>query len=71
MGDVTPFPEKEYLLNEAQMLLVTMLAPTEDAPKAADARAEMIAIIKAWRRGNLLSPIQTPVLNGLYAEIER
>jgi hypothetical protein len=37
----------EYLLNEAQMILLCMLA---DSGKGMDVRAEIIAIVKAWGR---------------------
>jgi hypothetical protein len=59
----------EYSLNEAQMLCLTMLAPEQEAENAAAARSEMIEIIKAWRRGRLLPGSETPILNGLYAEL--
>lgn len=40
----------EYLLNEAQALLVCMFART---PKAAEVRRQVIEVFMAWRRGEL------------------
>jgi hypothetical protein len=58
--------ETEYHLKEARMLLVTMKAETEAGEQA---RAEIIAVIKAWRRGRHLPGEQTPILNSLYSEL--
>jgi hypothetical protein len=53
----------EYLINEAQMLLLAMKADTE---KAKQARSEIIEVVKAWHRGRLLPRSETPVLAQLY-----
>jgi hypothetical protein len=58
----------EYLLNERQALLLAMRADVKEAQRAADIRAEMIEIIKAWHRGNLLPKHKAPLLNALYAK---
>lgn len=60
--------EPEYLINEDNLLLLAMQADT--AP-AACARAEMIAIVKAWKRGRLLSQAETPTLRKLYGASAR
>jgi hypothetical protein len=49
-----------HLLNEAQALLLCMRADT--AP-AAEVRAEMIAILQAWRKGELLPMHKAPLLS--------
>lgn len=46
-------PGSEYWLNEAQAILICMRS---DAPRAADVRAELIAVFQAWRRGQLVNP---------------
>ncbi|MBA4792308.1 MAG: hypothetical protein H2041_01435 [Phenylobacterium sp.] len=43
-------PTTEYLLNEAQALLVCMFART---PEAAEVRRQVIEVFMAWRRGEL------------------
>ena len=49
---MTKLPRKgEYWVNEAETILVCMLA---DTPSAKAIRAEMIEIIMAWRRRRLL-----------------
>lgn len=62
-------PGTAYYLNEEQALLVCLLSRTE---KAKQARAEVIRVFTAWRRGELtiaLQPATTPsfttVLNPL------
>jgi hypothetical protein len=57
--------EREYLINEAQMLLLAMKAETNAGERV---RAEMIAIIKAWKRGRLLPATEAPMLEILYGE---
>jgi hypothetical protein len=52
-----------YLINEEQVLLLAMKADTDAAQRARD---EMIAIIKAWKRGRLLPQAETPKLCELY-----
>ena len=42
---------EEYWLNEEQALLICMKS---EAPRAADARAEIIAVFQAWRHGKLV-----------------
>jgi hypothetical protein len=59
--------ETEDMLKEAQMLLLCMRANAKDK-QAEAARAEIINIVKAWRRGQLLSKSEAPILMGLYAE---
>jgi hypothetical protein len=55
--------EPIHLLNEAQTLLLCMRADTAKAEKA---RAEIIEIIKAWRRGELLPEHEAPLLMRIY-----
>jgi hypothetical protein len=45
-------PVEEYWLNEAQAILICMRS---DAPRAAEVRAEIIAVFQAWRRGELVA----------------
>jgi hypothetical protein len=61
-----PMSETEYLINEGQMLLLAMKAETEPAKAA---RAEMIEIVKAWRRGRLLPGTEAPTLQKLYGTL--
>lgn len=56
----------EYRLNEAQAILLGMLA---DTSKAKEMRSEIIEIVKAWRRGRLLSPSNVPVLMSIYNRV--
>jgi hypothetical protein len=58
----------EYLLNERQMLLLCMRGDAKEAARADDTRAEMVEVIRAWRRGELLPKHKTPLLNALYAK---
>lgn len=44
-------PSEEYYLNEEQALLICMKS---EAPRAADARSEIIAVFQAWRHGKLV-----------------
>lgn len=44
-------PGTEYWLNEAQALLIAMRS---DAPRAADVRADIIAVFQAFRHGHLV-----------------
>ncbi|HOV04713.1 MAG TPA: hypothetical protein PLJ34_05755 [Hyphomicrobiales bacterium] len=55
-------PGVEYHLNEAQALLICMKS---DAPKAIEARHEVIMVFLAWRRGELGSvmPTSDPVVD--------
>jgi hypothetical protein len=62
---VIPFPEKEYYLNEAQALLLVMLADKADSQKAGAMRKEMINILMAWRRGKLAPRSAAPDLTAL------
>jgi hypothetical protein len=48
----------EYWLNEAQAILICMRS---DAPRAAEVRAEIIAVFQAWRHGLLVPSV--PSLN--------
>jgi len=41
------------------MLKLAMMADTK---KAKEAQAEIIAVVKAWARGELLAPSATPIL---------
>jgi len=59
--------ETEYLINEAQMLLLTMKADTEAGQRA---RAEIIAVVKAWKRGRLLPKAEAPMLQTLYGPFD-
>jgi hypothetical protein len=51
------------LIHEAQMLLLAMKADT-DAAKCV--RSEIIEIVRAWHRGQLLPKAETPMLCKLY-----
>ena len=51
MTNVTNFPERAYELNEAQVLLLCMLADAKEAKQAETVRHEIIESVKAWRRG--------------------
>jgi len=59
--------ETEYLICEAQMLLLAMKTETKPARAARD---EMIEIVKAWKRGRLLPKSQTPMLQRLYGKFD-
>jgi hypothetical protein len=61
-------PPTEYYLNEAQALLICMRS---DAPRAADVRAELIAVFQAWRHGRLIpaAPITAAVIERAVAPL--
>jgi len=44
-------PEKSFMLNEAQAILVTMFSRTQ---RAADARRQIVQVFIAWRHGHLV-----------------
>lgn len=67
---IIEFPDREYLLNEAHALYLCMVAPSEEAPNAPDYRAEIIAVVQAWLRGELLPKNKAPLLVSLHNEIE-
>ena len=52
------------LISEDQMLALTMKA---DTPNARKAQAEIIEVVKAWARDELLAESATPILSSLYA----
>src|SRR5215203_4108613 len=55
---MTKLPRKgEYWVNEAETILVCMLADTASAKTI---RAELIEIVMAWRRGRLLPHHKAP-----------
>jgi hypothetical protein len=56
--------EMEYRLNEAQAILLGMRA---DTAKAQEMRSEIIEIVKAWHRGELLPASAAPVVMQIYA----
>jgi hypothetical protein len=60
--------EKEYYLNEAQSLLLVMMADKAESQKAATLRAEMVNILKAWRRGVLAPRSAAPELTAMLDE---
>jgi hypothetical protein len=47
-----------------------MVAPSEEAPNAPDYRAEMIVVVQAWLRGELLPKNKAPLLVSLHNELE-
>ena len=51
----------EYWLTEGQAILICMRSNTD---RAADVRAELIAIFQAWRRGELIQPSNLPTITG-------
>ncbi len=55
-------PSEEYYLNEEQALLICMKS---DAPRAADAREEIIAVFQAWRHGKLV-PAQPVTIDEVF-----
>ena len=59
--------ETGFLINEAQMLLLVMLSENGNSD---DARAEIIEIIKAWKRGRLLPKADAPTLQHLYGAFD-
>lgn len=59
--------ETGYLINEAQMLLLAMRADTDAAQRT---RAEIIDIVKAWKRGRLLPKAEAPMLQRLYGPFD-
>ena len=61
--DSNNMAEPEYWLNEKQVIMLTMLAPGDEAARANEARHEIVQIIHAWRRGKVLPRSSTPVLN--------
>lgn len=58
----------EYHLNEAQALLLCMLADSKEAKQADAVRGEIIAVVKAWRRGKLLPRWEAPALSSVLGE---
>jgi hypothetical protein len=58
-----------YLLNESQALVLCMLADGKDGVRAEDIRAEMVEIIRAWRRGHLLPKHKAPLLCSMLREL--
>lgn len=70
MTNVTDFPERGYELNEAQVLLLCMLADAKEAAQAATVRHEIIEIVKAWRRGELAPRSVAPVLLSIFEDFE-
>jgi hypothetical protein len=44
-------PEKSFMLNEAQAILVTMFSRTQ---RAAEARRQIVQVFIAWRHGHLV-----------------
>ena len=55
--------EVQYLINEAQMLVLAMKADAEAAQRV---RGEIIEVVRAWHRGRLLPKAETPMLLQLY-----
>jgi hypothetical protein len=66
MDNVVKFPEGEYLINEAGMLLLAMKADTAPGKRI---RGEIIEIVKAWQRGQMLPRVQTPMLRKIYGDL--
>jgi hypothetical protein len=60
-------PNEEYWLNEAQTLLLCLLADTK---VAADVRHEVVKIVLAWRRGQLAPSADAPVTLGTLRDLE-
>lgn len=70
-GSVGGRPERSFLLNEAQAVLITMFSRTE---RAAEARRQIVSVFLAYRRGNLtpapaLLPAHDP-MEGLVRRME-
>ena len=55
--------ETVQIINEAGMLKLAMTADTEPGKRVRD---EIIAIVKAWRRGRLLPRSEAPMLQRMY-----
>jgi hypothetical protein len=55
----------EYLLTEAQCLLICMFADGNEAKNAEAMRKDMVKVLMAWRRGKLLPRWEVPTLAGL------
>ena len=60
--------EVEYLINEAQALLLAMKTDTDAAQRV---RGEIIEIVRAWHREQLLPKAETPMLRQLYGRAFR
>src|SRR5262249_5463999 len=52
----------EYVLNEAQCLVLCMLADGKETENAKAIRADMVKVLMAWRRGKLLPKWEAPEL---------
>jgi hypothetical protein len=59
-------PSTDFWLTEAQAILICMRS---DAPRAADVRADLITIFQAWRRGELVSPVNLPTITGAISDL--
>lgn len=59
--------ETEVIVSEAGMLKLVMMADSEPGKRA---RAEIIAIVKAWKRGRLLPKAEAPTLQTLYGPFD-
>ena len=52
------------IISEAGMLILAMTTETEPGKQM---RAEIVEIIKAWKRGRLLPTTEAPMLQKLYS----
>jgi hypothetical protein len=59
--------ETEVIVSEAGMLKLAMTADTEPGKRV---RAEIIAIVMAWKRGRLLPRAEAPMLQTLYGPFD-
>jgi hypothetical protein len=55
------------IIDERQMLLLCMITPPQESKKVRAAREEIIEVVRAWHRGELLPREQAPILSQLYA----
>jgi hypothetical protein len=55
--------EVEYLIDEIQMLRLAMKTNTDAGQRV---RGEIIEVVRAWQRGQLLPKTETPMLRQLY-----
>jgi hypothetical protein len=61
---------KEHLSTQAKTLFAAMCAcgGREEAPGAGDICADMVKVIMAWRRGNLVPRWEVPALRALFKD---